>query len=92
MFEFKNKHNTQVQIDGKLSRGHAERYIQKMVEAFAVLSEVEALLSSLPVKRNDDSQTLVTTAKIEGQDFSVRLLFACDSDKPIAAEIIREVD
>lgn len=90
MFNFENNHNTQMQIDGKLSRGHAEKYADKMVEAFKVLNEVQKLLSGPPVIRKDDSQTIFTTAQIEGQDFRVKLLFACDSDKPIAAEIIRE--
>lgn len=90
MFNFENKHITQVQIDSNLSRANALKYVDKLVDAFAILHEIEALLGGLPANKKLVTDCLVTTAKIEGKDFHVKLVFSPDSEKPHAAEIIME--
>ena len=69
MFEFKNNHKTQVEINSESSRENAVKYIEKMVDAFETLRHIETLLGGIKITKRGDSDCVVTTAQIEGKDF-----------------------
>lgn len=92
MFDMNNNHRSQVEITSSTSKASAIKYVDKLMDAFELLGDVESLLNGLKITKHSATDCVITTAQIKDKDFSVRLLFSHDSDKPIGAEIIKECE
>ena len=88
MFNFKKAHKAKVDTDSNTSLMHAKQYLDKLASAFATLEEVGSVLLIDDIKRNCSTDCFAETAPIKSQGYTVKLLFSCDSDKPVAANII----
>ena len=90
MFDLKNNHQEHLKISHGKARASALDYLNRMEEAFAVLNDLEKLLTGpLPVKTND-IECMVETSDLQGRDFRLKLLFDDNHYGPVAAEIIKD--
>jgi len=88
VYDFTNKHKTQVDMDSSSSNFNAMKYADKLYDAFSMLSDIESLLSGVDIKKKCATDCILTTLEMPGKDFRLQLLFSKDSEEPLAVKLI----